>query len=140
MLQLGKETKIGKHTFARVELSVLEAFRDWVKEEVGDPFALCERWQGKMPPDEWLRLFKEAEATAKELEAFTMASAVAQRVLQTERGAAKIVQLLLLPNHPETTLDQAFQVLLEIGQDGLANVIQNGTGKVPAKKQEAPAA
>src|SRR6476469_9593956 len=103
MLQLGKETVVTalgqKWTFGRLTLSVITDYRDWVREQLGDPFALAERFQGKLPPDEWLRLFKEAEATAKELEAFTLGTAVAQRFMKTERGAARLGQLMLQEHH-----------------------------------------
>lgn len=144
MLQLGKETTVHargkKYTLGRVTLAVIFGFGEWIKEQLGDPFALAERFVGRLPADEWTRLFKEAEATARELEAFTLATEVARRFMKTERGAAKLGQLMLQEHHPDVSEDEAFDVLAEIGLVELNKAVKRGTGKVPEKNADAPAA
>lgn len=142
MLNLGKETKVralGREwTFSRVTLGRIREFKAWVKWAVGDPFAVVERFAGRLSETEVARMVKEAEATVKDLESFTLGSPLAQKWMRTEEGAAELARILLAEHHPDIDADSAFAVLSELGGNALAKAVADGSGHLPAKNVAGP--
>jgi hypothetical protein len=92
-------------------------FRDWLRDQVGDPFARLDApWFDKLPVDEQLRRVKAAEDTDEQLRKFSIICPLAQEWLATEAGAATFYQLLLQSHHPDATLDEALQVAAVLGK------------------------
>lgn len=145
MLELGKVTKVkvlGKDwTVSRLELRVIDAWREYLVECVGDPFADCDRpWFDKLPDAEKVARIKAAEKVADQLKAhkFTINCEVSQQAMQTEKGAARFGRLMLEEHHPEIDDDTAFQVWLAIGPE-LDKVMRRAQGRVPGGNGAAPA-
>jgi hypothetical protein len=143
---LGGETKVtvgGKeYTFGKVSLPLIYALGDWIKAQVGDPFARAESLLARaeqMPPgpiqDLLLRQYEAAHAEGKDkaqqLEFFDLACPLAQKAMRTIRGGAKWCQLMLEPAHPGISEQEAFDVLTALGEEQLAEITQKGMGKVP---------
>lgn len=144
MVNLGRETHVtidGKTWIVgRVELSVLEEFRDWVREQVGDPFDHVERLAKILPPAEVVAMAKEAQDIRNQLASFTLGCPIATRFLNTEFGMARLFLAMLKTNHPQATLNDAFRVLQVLGAEKAAKAISDGTGNLPEGKASAPAA
>lgn len=147
MLDFGKETVIksqGK-TFilGRLELHVVRGFRDWIKEQVGDPFAEVERLNtaGLLSKEEALVMVKEAGSVAKQLAQFSMGCPLAQAYGRTEMGLGKLVHLAFLTHHPDMSEEQAWAIMLEVGEEEMKENIKNAAGKLSSQgNPEAPAA
>lgn len=135
MVDFGKETTftaLGKRwTFGRLELRAIEEIRDWIAEQVGDPFALVDRFIDKVPREDGLKMLAEAKAVADDLRNFSLQSDLAKKWIGTERGAAVLVASLLRANHPDIDHATAFLILQEIGAAELEKAVNRGTGKVP---------
>jgi len=118
MLDFGREQEVvlddgRRFVLGRLRVRVLRAWRDWVAEQVGDPFADVDRLLGRAPDDEVRALLKVAIDTRDQLRYFSLACPLAQRFLGTELGGAKLFQLLLVrPEAPteEDGLDVAFHL------------------------------
>lgn len=132
MLQVGIETRVpalGREwIFSRVEMRLIEEFRDWIASRIGDPFAAVERFAGKLPDDQVIALFREAEAVRDGLASFSIGNALSQRFISTELGAARITYLLLRTAHQDITPETAFQVFLAIGSEKLSEALRRGMG------------
>ena len=118
---------------------VIFGFRDWISEQIGDPFAEAERFADKLPAADVLAMVKEAKAVKDQLAGFSIACHLAQQYLKTELGSGMLFKLLLELHHPDVTLEQAFVVLrrfgelkLAEGKDGsVASALATATGSVP---------
>ena len=141
MLSLGKETPVRFYDehgavvrvliIGRLEHGVIKAFRDWVAEQVGDPYKEAERFIDKVSPEEGKRMLAEARAKQDQLESFSLESPLARRFLSTEMGMTKLLHLLLLLKQPDATSADAFAVLTELGSDGTQKALENGAGTIP---------
>jgi hypothetical protein len=140
MFELGREvtkTVNGKaYTFSRLERHIIEGFRDWIADQVGDPFADVERLLDKLPADEAKAMVKEAKETRDQLRSFSLGCPLAQRFLRTEIGMGQLAFLQLRGHHPDITPDDAFQVVLTLGAREVGNVV-NKTSGAPAKNAHA---
>jgi hypothetical protein len=119
-MNLGEEVevRVGEKTWrlGRLTVDVILGFRDWVAEQVGDPYAAAERVLPHLPKEDAVAAVKEAEATAKQLRQFSMQSPLAQSWAGTELGGAKLFQLMLRANHPAATHDDGLAVVMELGR------------------------
>ncbi len=142
MFQLGKETtvKVGNksYTFSRLEKSIVEEWRDWIKEQIGDPFEIADKYLEKLPPEQARELIAEAQGVARQLKGFSMGCPLAQQWLQSELGMGQLAYLLLKPKHPAITEDEAFAVMVDLGNQ-MAEVIAKANGKLPEKNSPEPA-
>lgn len=142
MLQLGKETEVqalGKTwRLGRLEIRVIRELRDWIKEQVGDPFAHLEKYLDKLPADEQQRRVKEAAEVLDQLECFTLDSPLAKKWLKTELGAAKLAHLLLTVHQPAITEEEAFAVMQAIGAEKMSEALDDAGGKLPNAVAPAP--
>jgi hypothetical protein len=144
--ELGKEQTVeaaGRTwTFGRLEKRVVDKFRDWIVQQVGDPFTLADRYLSKIPEGEWTRLFREACDVRDQLQAFSMGSPLAQKFLNTELGGGKALHLMLLTNHPDAKEEDAFAIANELGRQATAEALAKAQGQVPGPpaKNEASSA
>jgi len=141
VLSLGKETRIAalgrSWKVGRLELHVIKGFRDWIAERIGDPYEPAMRLLNLVPPAEGMKLVNEARAVEKQLQCFSMQSALAKEHLATEEGVARLFYLLLQANHPDVSEEEAFQVVQALGVE-TQRVLRNAEGSLP--NEEVPAA
>ena len=141
MFDPGRNTEVtveGKRwTVGRLTRSVIFAFRDWCREQTGDPFAHLDRLKGLLPPEELLARVKAAEAVAKDLAQFSLGTATAKAYLATELGLSKLVHLLLVEHHPSATEDDAFRIMTALGAERAAEALVASAGEVPGGNGQA---
>lgn len=142
MLNLGQEQTVKTSERAwrlsRLEIPILHGFRDYIAEKIGDPFARAEKVIKMLPASEARARILEAEAVQDQLEGFSLTCPLAQRFMKTEEGMSRLVRLLLLKHQPEATDNDGLQILLQIGMEEAAKVVQNAEGRLP--NGHAPAA
>ena len=143
MLQLGRETQVealGKQwTVARAELPVLRLFVEWIKDQLGDPFAGIEKelalYKELLPPEEYkakaLERIKEAKDEADAIKCMDINSPIISKWMSSVTGAMKLLHLMLKVNHPEVTEGEAARVFSEIGVAKAMEAIADGNGKLP---------
>jgi hypothetical protein len=133
--QPGKEASVtvnGKvWRLGRLDVDAIDEFMAWVREQVGDPFELVERFMGKIPQEESVRQLREAEEVAKQLKALSVQTPLAQQYVSTARGSAKLFQILLRTHHPDATESQAFLVAQALGEEGARKALQKAEGEFP---------
>jgi hypothetical protein len=137
MLSLGEETtvKINGKTLiiGRLELTPLKRFRDYIAKQIGDPYALVERFIDKMP-QEWVTAeLDKAKAITEQLESFSIACPLFKRFSAAETGMCILVHQLLLINHPDATEDDAFRLLEHMGREAMAETLARSHGEIPLK-------
>lgn len=134
MLEIGSTSTVkalGRTwTIGRLELRVIREFRDWIKTQIGDPFARVEKFFDRLPDAEKLRRIKEAEDECRQLESFSLSSDLAKRFMNAEEGAAFLFWQLLKPAHPDVTIEEAFQVCQAMGQQRQNEVLAKSAGEV----------
>lgn len=96
---------------------MLREFKDWVAEIVGDPFETVERYLGRVPETETARQLKDAEDIRDQLRFFSLACPLAQRMMGTEEGAAKLFHLLMLEKDAKAAEEDAFSVVLHLNEE-----------------------
>lgn len=144
MFNPGSETPItlpdGRtFTLGRLEVRHIRALRDFVAAREGDPFELAERFLGKIPQEESLRMIREAEEIKKQLRCFSLACPLAQKHLATEEGLAFLLLQLLRGHHPQATESEALAVGLYLSQtEETAAVLAAAQGEASAKNAAAP--
>lgn len=119
------------YRLGRLTIGVLESFRNYVAEVVGDPFLLAERFLGKIPAEESVRMVREAEAVARQLKQFSLSCPLAQEFMRTEAGMAYLYALMLRANHPEVTPDDALGMLQAMGEEQARVSLLRAQGDVP---------
>lgn len=145
MLQLGKEQVVRvaqkQWKLGRLTEGVINNFRDWISERVGDPYEAPLRIAERCSREYADQLFREAKEVDDALKHFSIASPLAQSYLATETGSAKLLHEMMLVNHPDATLDDAMELAVHIGQQKLATTLERASGTIPdAGKAPAPAA
>lgn len=134
MLQLGKEQTVtvdGKAwKLGRLELSIVNDFRDWIAERLPDPLAIGEKFFAMLPPDEQLARVRQAEQQKLDLACFTLKSPLAVEYMSREAGIAKLGQLLLRKHQPNVTEAEAFDVFFAL-QDQMGELLAKAEGKSP---------
>lgn len=156
MLDHGKATKIkamGKEwTLSRLELHIIEAYRDWIAEQVDVQklFDRAERFADKLPAIA-AKEYEEAKEIEKQLECFSLSCPLAKRFLTPDdpksaslAGVVKFYHLLLQEHHPDLTPVDVQAIILAAGKQ-LAPAVAKAEGKVPevagaSGNVEAPAA
>ncbi len=145
MFKFGEDNEVkfnGKTwTLGRVTVAVIEGFRDWVKEEVGDPFAPVERVMalGVLEKADLVKRIKEAEDVVEQLLCFSLDCPLAKAFCKTERGSAKLFHLMLQVHHPTASLEDAFALAMHLMTSGqMQAVLDKARGALP--NGQAPAA
>ncbi len=134
MLELGKPTVVGKWTVARLELRIIMAWREWLVEQVGDPFEDCSKpWFDKLPKEEQLARVKAAEKIVEQLKPhrFSIDCPVSQDAMKSVSGAGYFGRLMLQDHHPDITEEDAFQAWVKDIGPHLDKVMKRAQGKVP---------
>jgi hypothetical protein len=125
----------------RVERAVWSALLEWAKPRIPDPLAVAERMLARLPAEhhkEIVRLGMEASA-----EYLSIGSPQVMRCVSSVEGMTHLMYLLLQKHQPGTTEDEAFAIIMEIGQDRMRGVVKEAGGTVPPAaegKGQAPAA
>lgn len=144
--QLGREISVeadGKvWRLPRLEYEIVLAFRDWIAEREGDPFADVKELAATLDAATVNEMVREAKEIKKQLQAFSIGSPLAKRYLTTEIGATELFYLLLRQHQPDVARAQAMRVVVELAQSkGIADVLAKLQGAPPAEKNaDAPAA
>jgi hypothetical protein len=90
-------------------------FRDWIKTKLVDPLAgPIAKVFDKLPVEEQIERVKEAEKITKQLNCFSMSSALAKEHLSYEEGIAKFGEIWLRQHHPDIDSKTAFLVMQEV--------------------------
>lgn len=100
------------YPLGKLRVRVLRAWREWIAERIGDPFADVERFIGRVPEAETARQLREAELLRDGLRYFSLGAPVAQRFLNTEEGMTQLVLLLLREKNAKATEDDAGAVVM----------------------------
>lgn len=155
---LGKKWKL-----ARRSLDILDAFARWARTVLPDPLEQAEkaveRLQARavaISEDKTLtdnvkrtllvgnqqqqeRITRQALEQSASYLAFE--SPQFQSLLRSPRGAAKMYQLLLIPNHPEVTEELALEIAMSLNPQEVANIEKRLDGSAPPQGNgSAPAA
>jgi hypothetical protein len=146
MTNLGKETTVAGMKLDRLELSVIEAWRDWIAEREGfDPahpdqfFAELKGLVGILPEEEIKEAAKQKSAIRNQLKNFSLGCPLAQEYLRTEIGMGNLYLCMLKKHQPNATIDDAFAVLLADGGKSLpaaTGEVSEGNGKAPRGSSE----
>jgi hypothetical protein len=144
MFELGRSVThtVGgkKYVFSRLKRWIVLAFRDWIKEQIGDPFAVAARFQDHLPDETVKQMVKDGEKIKEQFESFSIGCPLSQRFLATEIGLGQLAYFMLQEMHPDITEDQAFDVVTELGLAAVAATVQKAAGEPPGKNTSAPAA
>ncbi len=135
MLELGKAQTLTvgdkAWTLSKLGIPVIRGLRDYIVERIGDPFAKIDRVLKWLPVEEIQIRVKQAEQIAEQLESFSLQTPLAQRFLATEEGMARVFKLLLLPCHPDATDADGMAILMHLGAQEAAKVMQKAEGTLP---------
>jgi hypothetical protein len=136
MINLGKSaTHVvdGKiYKTSRLTVGIIAKLKDWVSEQIGDPFATAKIFVGSGVDKETIdRLIKEGQQVKQDLESFNLNGPLAMKYLGTELGATKVFQLLLEEAHPGITMDEALKVVMELTPEQRDKTISDATGDLP---------
>lgn len=144
MLEFGVEQTIthkGRaYRVGRLTLEVLEQFFEWVRAQVGDPFAVVDRYLDRLDPKDALALVREAKAVKDALDGMDLGSPLFIEWVSKTCGCSRLLHLMLLRNHPEVTPGLAFEVVVGMGQAEAKKLIKKGAGSVPGGNADGPAA
>jgi len=103
-------------TISRLTWGIIQKFKKYVSDLVGDPFAKIDnKYFDLFAKEEQLALLKEARETEEDLKCFSLQCPLAKKYMAREEGIAVFGQLMLLESHPDVTLDQAFDVWMAVG-------------------------
>lgn len=143
-MNLGQEqdVKIGSRVWiiGRLTSDVIFGFRDWIREQIGDPFALLEKLLPHLDKSEAMERIKLVESVDRQLKNFSMQSPLAKEFMGTETGAAKLFHLLLKERQPEASMNDAMDVLIELGRQGkVQETLAKAQGSSPGAAGNPPA-
>jgi hypothetical protein len=110
----------------RLTVAVLHAFRDYAAEVVGDPFEAVERFVGRAPDEAVSRMLRDAEDVRDQLRYFSLATPLAQKLLGTESGQARLIRLLMTDK--AATEEDAMRVVLHLAGSAIAEAIAKAQG------------
>lgn len=131
---LGKHWKMG-----RLTMSVWADVWKWIEPKLPDLFAPLERLADKIPPAEFMQLV--AETQRRDAIMRTLESPEARALLDTIEGQVWQTYCQLRVHHPDMTPDLALDILMDLGQQKVAEMRIETEGKAPtAGKESAPAA
>jgi hypothetical protein len=104
-----------KWTFShRMEWGTLKGFFAWIREQEGDQFAEFERFHAILPDAEKGKAFKDRQERRDQLKSLNLDSPIAREYQMTPDGIGWMAAALLRVNHPDITIEKAFQVMQEI--------------------------
>ncbi len=125
----GKEWVIS----AEPTVGCLLAFRDWIAEQEGDPFAgIREMVELGLPKEEAIIFIKEAREVKKQLACFSLNCPLAQRYLKTEAGSLAFAGLILRDALPNATEEELRAVLSAWSEKMAREKEPEGNGEAPA--------
>lgn len=141
MLRLGQSTRYeidGKTwTVGRLTKKVVDQFRDWVAEQIGDPYKTAKLFIDKVDSTLAGKLIKDAEEICNQLSSFTFNSDLAKQFLKTEIGMAKLFQLLLLEHHPNASHEDGFSLVVHLTPSQQDKLIEQSAGESPKNGEPA---
>lgn len=145
MFQLGRESQFAfngtVYVLSRLERRILERFRDWIKEQIGDPFATIKALMGPdLDPAIAKEMITEAKTIKKQLDTFSLGCPLFRDYAGTELGQAELLFLLLQEKQPKITREEAFQIWVAMGQEEFQRQLQTTNGTPPTEKNELPPA
>jgi len=132
---LGKEWKLARWTRA-----VWRELLEWARPQVPDPIDVAERLMKRLPPEQHAGVL--AAALQMGCEPVHIGTPAVLALVNGMEGTAKLVSLLLKPSHPEATEDLAWDIILDVGLEMMAEIKRKAEGKpprAPEGKPEAPA-
>ncbi len=109
----------------------IRAFRDWIAERIGDPFATVERFLPRLPSSDAMKMIKEAEVVRDDLQSFGLGTALFQRFIKTEEGASFLIKQMLEKHHGGATIDDALAIAMALGEQKMSEVLVKAAGSVP---------
>jgi hypothetical protein len=138
---IGRETQFefqGKiYILSRLERRILERFRDWIRSQIGDPFAEIKALLGAgLDADTAKELIKDAKSVKKQLDVFSIGCPLFSEYASTELGQGELLYLMLVDRHPEITREDAFQMWLAMGQAEFAKNIAAANGSPPSEPKK----
>ena len=139
MIHFGEEQTIQvgdkAYRLSRWKLRHMRAFRDWIAERIGDPFAHLDRLIDKVPVELAREEIRRAEEVRDQLQAFSLASPLAQKHLLTEEGLYRVAALLLGEHHPDASEEDTWNVAMAIAYR-LSDTLTKASGQIP--NEDAP--
>lgn len=142
MLEFGVEQTIAfkgrQYRVGRLTLEPLEQFFEWIRSQVGDPFAVVDRYLDRLDAKDALALVHEAKAVKDALDGMDLGSPLFVDWVSKPRGCARLLYLLLASNHPDATPALAFEMVLDMGQVEAKKLLEKGAGKVPGGNAVGP--
>jgi len=139
---LGMEQEVAacgrRWRIARRDLGVLERFYQWVLPQIKDPFDGLEKIIAKLSPEQAHAFISEAQAKREEI--LDWNSPVIERFMKTTRGQVHLFMFMLQVYQPDATLENARQIVEELGPERIQSVFLLADGQAPGQgKAPAPA-
>lgn len=141
-LDLGIEQDIThggqSYHLGRLTLAPVERFFEWVRRQVGDPFAVAERFLDKLPPAQALELVKEAKSAKDALDGLDVSSELFRSWAAKLRGQAELMHQL---SEGKLPVAAAFDYLMRKGEEAARAFAerQEALGRIREAKELAAA-
>lgn len=130
--------------FSRWELHVLDSWIEWARTQLPDPIERCTKVIERMMVEEekitdaavLMRRNKIKDelvhAAMKQANCYlAFNSPEVQSLIQSPRGAAELLRLLLVKHHPDITRDQAFALVQAMPANMLQEIMETTAGRTP---------
>jgi hypothetical protein len=102
---------------------------EWAATIIPDPLEVVKKHLKDFPPEQASRLVEIAGEKA--VNYLQENSADVAALLQRVDGLGYLFYLLLRPHQPEVTLDEAFDVVVDLGLEAAARLRERAEGRVP---------
>lgn len=133
---LGRTWRAGRATRA-----VWDAFLAWARPRIPDPLEVGRKALALYPEGQHAAIVRLAMEEAQAY--LSIGSPQVMRALGSLEGMGHMLWLLLRPNHPGITEDEAFDIVMDLGLEKFRQTLEATGGKVPAAaegKGQAPGA
>ena len=121
---------------AEPSVDVILRFRDWIAEQVGDPFEGLDVLVGYLPKEEMVAFIKQGRSLREQLKCFSLRCELAQNYLHTEIGGLKFTELILRDAYPDMTDKEVQAVTIAYGERLAAMSESEGNGQSPVSPGE----
>jgi hypothetical protein len=142
-IPLGRETTVpalGRTwTVGRREFEIWQQLVEWAAPRIKNPLEYLKPILGELPPGEAIQLVREVLAECPRVLTVDH-PLVRQAVEATLEGRLYRFWLLLRQHHPDVTLQEAGEILTEIGEQEERKVVDRADGSLPAKGKKKGAA
>lgn len=126
---------------SRATRDAWDRFLGWAKPRIPDPLEVGKKALALFPEAQHAGIVRLAMEKAGEY--LSIGSPEVMRCLGSMEGMAFMLYVLLRPNHPGITEDEAFDIVMDLGAQKFKETLEAAGGKVPAGaegKGPAPAA